>query len=108
MNNKCLMIVMCLLAAACSTPAKLRIPESFPGKPPSYRDGYVDGCTSGRAEAAHAGSKETRDLGRFNTDPAYARGWYDGSEWCRDNYQASTEDRRHDSTKAVKNDGGGW
>lgn len=99
-------LLIALIAAGCGSTGSSKLPPSVSARPPAYREGYTVGCDYGRAEAANAKTLPARDEQRLQTDSAYANGWYDGREACRDNYRPSTDDRRNDPTKPVRTEGG--
>lgn len=45
------------------------------GEPAAYRDGYRDGCYTALEDYR-------RDNRRYDNDPIYAEGWYDGKTVC--------------------------
>lgn len=100
------MIALALTTAACTTPTKDLLQQRLRDRPPAYRDGYLAGCDDARIEKSATQKRRVRDENRFSTEEVYARGWYDGNEDCRDNYQESAADRRHDDTKPVRTEGG--
>ena len=106
MKNLFLLSAAIILSAGCGTPAPAPVPENVSGRPVAYQDGYRDGCASGKAEATRSRSGETKDIQRFQSDQNYAVGWYEGLEWCKDNYRPSVNDARHDPTKPVRTEGG--
>ena len=54
-----------------------------PEGPPSFRQGYVDGCYSGIHHANHWLYYEPRkNQQRFISDPDYRRGWEQAVEFC--------------------------
>jgi len=83
-----------------------QVPESFPGRPPAYREGYVEGCRSGNAVATGSSSKLKRDEQRFQSDSSYANGWSDGYENCRDGHQDSSTELRRDASHPIRGAGG--
>jgi len=68
-----------LLVIGCSTsPTQTdKSQVNLAGYPPSFRDGYKDGCDSSRRAAG-----TTRDETRFEDDAMYAAGWRDGFDIC--------------------------
>ncbi|MBI2311833.1 MAG: hypothetical protein HYU77_04930 [Betaproteobacteria bacterium] len=48
------------------------------GYPPAFREGYLDGCETGRALIGIR-----KDERRFRDDAQYAQGWRDGYDICR-------------------------
>lgn len=99
-------MVVVALFAGCGGTSTSRIDNKLVDRPPAYREGYQSGCSYGRAEAGNTANDGSRDENRIRSDSSYANGWYDGLEYCRDNYQATPADRRHDPTKPVRSEGG--
>jgi hypothetical protein len=63
--------------SACAT-AKPPPPKvNLAGFPPSFRDGYADGCQSAKAL-----TPTRRDDARYARDSQYASGWRDGYDIC--------------------------
>ena len=56
--------------------------ELSPGSP-AYRDGFHDGCDSGRFYARNPFAHYTRDVPRAESDKDYDEGWRLGYEQCR-------------------------
>lgn len=100
------LLVATFLVAACGTPSSSKLPPGIADRPPAYQEGYTQGCDFGRVEAAKAKRLPRRDDERLQTDSAYANGWHDGREACRDNYQPSAAEKRNDPTKPVRTEGG--
>ena len=92
MNNRFWLLMATVLAVGCSSSMETRVQEKFPDRPPAYREGYIVGCGSGHAEAAHIEDKVPRDVNRIQSDQIYAKGWFDGFESCRDSYRPSPRD----------------
>lgn len=58
-------------------PATAKAPGvNLSGYPPSFRDGYADGCNAAKSR------RSTRDEARFKSDPQFAQGWQDGFGIC--------------------------
>ncbi|MBC7944864.1 MAG: hypothetical protein H7X91_06315 [Burkholderiales bacterium] len=58
-------------------PATAKTPGvNLSGYPPSFRDGYADGCNAAKS------GRSTRDEARFKSDPQFAQGWRDGFGIC--------------------------
>jgi hypothetical protein len=87
-----LLLVAALFASGCSTPMETRLQDKLADRPAAYREGYIAGCRSGQAEAAHSDGKEVKDASRIQSDTLYANGWYDGFEDCKNNYRPSARD----------------
>ena len=65
----------------------------------SYRQGFDDGCHSGRQAAGSFFDQFTKDLPRFNSDRDYAQGWSDAFRQCET--QEEAEDRQMRSAAAI-------
>ena len=70
------LLVIAILAACTATPDRQAANVNLSGFPPTFKDGYVDGCRSTQGSAR-------RDDKRFKADPHYAQGWRDGADICR-------------------------
>ncbi|MCU0915344.1 MAG: hypothetical protein MUC88_12380 [Planctomycetes bacterium] len=53
-----------------------------------YVDGYLDGYSAGSRVAGHPFYQFTRDLGRYERDHQYTKGWDDGFTIARGEYIA--------------------
>jgi hypothetical protein len=51
-------------------------PVNLQGFPPSYQQGFADGCATGRGA-------EKKDPTRYSADGNYRIGWVDGLAQCR-------------------------
>jgi len=70
-------VLIGMLAGCVNPVAPQAHPVNLAGFPPSFKDGYADGCQSARAVT---GSR--RDEKRFAADRQYASGWRDGFDAC--------------------------
>lgn len=93
MRNPALELGMLLaLLAGCASVEQSQPPQQAPsqskspapaaqvnltGFPPSFRDGYADGCESASAR------RERRQESRYKTEDDYKRGWNDGHSACQ-------------------------
>jgi hypothetical protein len=67
-----------VLAACTPTPSKPPASQvNLGGFPPTFRDGYNDGCRSAQ------GGSTRRDDKRYAEDRQYAAGWRDGFDICK-------------------------
>lgn len=75
--------LLVLLLAACDVlePSETMISASA-NVSPAYRQGFDDGCHSGRQAAGSLFEQFRKDLPRFNTDQDYAQGWSDAFRQC--------------------------
>jgi hypothetical protein len=48
----------------------------------AYKDGFDDGCQSGRASAFSLGDRYKKNVNRFESNKQYAQGWYAGFDQC--------------------------
>jgi len=53
-----------------------------------YVDGYVDGYSAGCHMAGHPFYEFVRDVGRYEQDRQYSKGWNDGFTIARTDYAA--------------------
>ena len=75
--------LLVLLLAACDVlePSETMIAASA-NVSPSYRQGFDDGCHSGRQAAGSLFEQFRKDLPRFNSERDYAQGWSDAFRQC--------------------------
>jgi hypothetical protein len=59
-------------------PASTRPAYNLSGYPPSFKEGYIDGC-----ETAKGSAYGKKDPQRFGSDNQYRMGWSDGFDLCR-------------------------
>jgi hypothetical protein len=85
-----------VLLAACFAPlgacdTTLVNPQVPPPGSESYRDGYLNGCSSGFADAGRDGYQTDyyKDESRYANEPDYRKGWNEGHVACYE------EDIRH-------------
>ena len=72
-----------LTLAACDLPeASETMISSSANVSQSYRDGFDDGCHSGRQAAGSLFDQFRKDQARFNSDQDYAQGWSDAFRQC--------------------------
>lgn len=71
--------------------------------PPSYVDGFNDGCHSGRQAAGDAFEQFRKDQRRFEVDRDYARGWSDAFRQCETQTEARARQMRSAQTIAAIN-----
>ena len=62
------------------------------GNPPSYVEGYVDGCSTGRRLSGDKRFRYRKDETRATKDALYARGWQEGQINCRNEVLQETYD----------------
>jgi hypothetical protein len=82
----CVVAALALQACAMSTsfttqtplPPSTRPAYNLSGYPPSFKEGYIDGCESAKGSAY--GKKDPQ---RFGSDNQYRMGWSDGFDLCR-------------------------
>ena len=53
------------------------------GNPPSYVDGYIDGCSSGKRMGGDKRFSYKKDIERSEREALYARGWQEGQITCQ-------------------------
>jgi len=53
------------------------------GNPPSYVDGYIDGCSSGKRMGGDKRFTYKKDIERAEREALYARGWQEGQITCQ-------------------------
>jgi len=52
-------------------------------QPPSFRQGYEDGCKNGRERVENSYLPKTNDTARYRDDPEYKKGWDSGYDDCK-------------------------
>lgn len=57
-------------------------------QPISYREGYMQGCSSGYVAAGHPYYRFEKDVERHLNDKLYRAGWNDGFQVCKGKYDA--------------------
>lgn len=81
-RNGALLLGLVVLLGACT--ANLVNPEIPPPGSAGFRQGYLDGCRSGFADAGRDGYETNyrRDDARFAADADYRDGWLKGHHAC--------------------------
>jgi hypothetical protein len=62
--------------------------DGLAGQPEPYKDGYVDGCSTGTKAAGNPYYAFKKDVARFESDKFYSQGWTDGFNICKANYES--------------------
>lgn len=83
-----LTITLLSLLTACATEQLQSERNKLIGQPEEYKDGYVDGCSSGTKSAGNPYYKFQKDPRRFESDKLYAQGWGDGFAVCKADYES--------------------
>ncbi|NDV53012.1 hypothetical protein [Salipiger sp. PrR003] len=94
-------LIGCILLSACSA-AQLPSEEmisSTANVSAAYREGFDDGCSSGRQASGSSFNKFEKNQERFNTDTDYAQGWSDAFRQCETQEEARQRQMR--STEAI-------
>ncbi len=68
------------------------------GNPPSYVDGYIDGCSSGKRMGGDKRFSYKKDIERSEREALYARGWQEGQITCQN--ETLAEDYYRQSEKS--------
>ena len=76
-------IILAFALSACAADDLKNRREKLAGKPEAYKDGYVDGCSSGNQVAGSPYYPFQKDPQRFESDKMYAQGWGDGFTVCK-------------------------
>ncbi len=74
-----------LILAGCVSQRDTMVQQGYP---PSYADGFEDGCHSGRKAGGSMFDQFKKDVRRFQTDKQYAQGWSDGFRQCETEEEA--------------------
>lgn len=77
------------------------------GNPPSYVDGYLDGCSSGKRMGGDKRFSYKKDGDRAGKEALYARGWQEGQITCqnetlKDDYYSQSEQGLESSIDAER------
>ena len=75
--------VIALALTACQTSV-----ANVPDGPPSYRQGFAEGCDSGYVAAGHPYYQFKKDPTRYAQDSMYSQGWNDGFATCKGKYDS--------------------
>lgn len=86
--NRILIVISIFLFTGCATERLQSERNKLAGQPEEYKDGYVDGCSSGTKAAGNPYYKFQKDPRRFDTDKLYAQGWGDGFAVCKADYES--------------------
>lgn len=79
---KTFLILLILVLPGCQT-ANWELPDG----PAAYREGYHDGCDSGRFSARNLAYTYTKDAPRAESDKEYEAGWQLGYDRCKEAQQ---------------------
>lgn len=82
-----LAVIPLIVLSACGPPSEELIAQDA-NVSPSYRQGFDDGCHSGRQAAGSLFDLFRKDLNRFNSDRDYAQGWSDAYRVCESKEEA--------------------
>jgi hypothetical protein len=82
------MICALCLVSGCATERLDQERTKLAGQPEAYKDGYVDGCSSGTKAAGNPYYQFKKDVVRFDADRLYSQGWGDGFNVCKSDYEA--------------------
>lgn len=74
-----MVVVAAIVVSSCAT-------ERAPPGPPTYREGWKQGCDSGYVAAGHPYYRYAKNVSRFNADELYKQGWNDGYDLCKTRY----------------------
>lgn len=80
--------LLLFLISGCATDMQRVDREIGSNQPPSYKQGYADGCDSGYVAAGHPYYRFKKDVIRFTSDNIYKQGWDDGFSVCKGKYDA--------------------
>ena len=86
-----LTLIAALLVVGCTSTRDALIAR---GLPPTYAEGYDDGCASGNEAGGGLFTEARKDAGRYASDSQYAKGWDDGFAECKANTVAMVRDAR--------------
>lgn len=83
-----IILLVALALAGCATERLQRERNQLAGQPEEYKDGYVDGCSSGTKAAGNPYYSFKKNAMRFDADKLYAQGWTDGFNVCKADYES--------------------
>ena len=81
-------LLLILAISGCATERLQRERNQLAGQPEEYKDGYVDGCSSGTKAAGNPYYSFKKNATRFDADKLYAQGWTDGFNVCKADYES--------------------
>lgn len=87
MSKLCYLLIA-VLVSGCAAQQLQNERNRLAGYPEPYKDGYVDGCGSGKRAAGNPYFAFTKDVMRFGSDNLYAQGWGDGFNVCKADYES--------------------
>ena len=86
--KKVFLLIMVVSVSGCATEILNKERNKLSGYPEPYKDGYVQGCSSGTKAAGNPYFSFQKDVNRFLVDPMYAQGWGDGFNVCKADYES--------------------
>ncbi|AXM97814.1 hypothetical protein ACU5P1_03570 [Pseudomonas plecoglossicida] len=72
-------LCIALLLAGCESTHEQMLSQGYP---PSYADGFKDGCSSGHQAAESMAGDFRKDVSRYLQNRQYESGWDDGFRQC--------------------------
>lgn len=78
-------VIVITLLAGCANRA---YQQQVASQPPSYTNGYEEGCGSGYSAAGNPWYHFSKNVQRFGVDSMYAQGWTDGYNVCKGRYDS--------------------
>lgn len=66
------------------------------GNPPSYIQGYLDGCSSGRRMGGDKRFAYKKDEARASVEALYERGWQEGNICCKNETLTDAYERQYE------------
>lgn len=85
-------VILAVSLSGCLTPQQMLDKEIGPDQPQEYKDGYLDGCPSGKSAAGRFYDKFTKNVLRYSDDKLYKQGWDDGFQVCKSKYESFKKD----------------
>lgn len=64
------------------------------GRSPSYSDGYIDGCASGKNNVGDSRFNFSKNTNRYSAEKDYYNGWEQGFQFCREEELNMMEQKR--------------
>ncbi len=84
--------ILAIMLSACLTPQERLDKEIGPGQPQEYKDGYLDGCPSGKKAAGYLYASSRKQVIRYDQDRLYKQGWDDGFQVCKSRHESLKRD----------------
>lgn len=81
-------LVFAIFISGCQTQQQWVDRQVGADKPPEFKQGYIDGCTSGEKAAGHVYARYQKNLDLYSSSDLYKQGWDDAFEICKVRWQS--------------------